>query len=834
LLAEEIRKDLPDLTVHDVSHLDSLWEVASLVTGDNYSINPAEAYVLGGAFLLHDLAMSVAATPGGFKGLQADPRYRDLTFAGYQEKFGRAPRGAEVENPDPAIRQSVLFELLRQLHAENAEKLAFHSYPFGSDRLYLIEDTELRQTFGRIIGQVAHSHWWAIGEVERRFSRVLGAPPWAPSEWTTDPIKLACILRAADAAHLDARRAPLFLKAFSRIGAASLPHWQFQEKLNKPYRREDAIVFTSGQSFALSEANAWWLCFESLRMVDRELRSIDALLSDRSMPRFSARRVGGADLPERLAEYVQTSDWLPINATVHISDLPHIVRSIGGEELYGKHPTVPLRELVQNSADAIRARRVYEQRSDDFGGVYVSIEEADGGWYLEVADDGIGMSQRVLTDFLLDFGRSFWSSPQLQEEFPGLLSSGFQPTGKYGIGFFSVFMVADSVKVTTRRSDAGAKDTLILEFGSGLSGRPILRPATKREELRDAGTTVRIKLNVDPFKEGGLLHPHEGVTTTLLETCLHTAPALDAKLVVREASDQRIAVEANDWKSIPGDKLLSRLTEASLYERKVREAERTQFTQRAANNLRTIVDGEGRVIGRACITIGHADYRRKAYDVNGVVVCGGLAQSHLSGICGVLVGRSTRASRDTAEPLASTAELKKWAEAQAALVPELYETPQGQAACAQNIRLCGGDTCRLPIAIHKGKWVSKQDIEEMRLSDTIIIVDHFVTEVELVHISKWTLDDNVFVTRASGVPVIFQGRGHGVWTTGAITDVESEVPRSLSGAVIEAVAVAWGVPMAEVATENDFERESEVRIGSSDTSDIRTSAYVVVRPSSRP
>src|SRR3954471_18962238 len=52
-LASEIRKDLPDLTVHDVTHLDSLWEVAATIAGREYTITPAEGYVLGGAVLLH-------------------------------------------------------------------------------------------------------------------------------------------------------------------------------------------------------------------------------------------------------------------------------------------------------------------------------------------------------------------------------------------------------------------------------------------------------------------------------------------------------------------------------------------------------------------------------------------------------------------------------------------------------------------------------------------------------------------------------------------------------------------------------------------------------------
>ena len=127
------------------------------------------------------------------------------------------------------------------------------------------------------------------------------------------------------------------------------------------------------------------------------------------------------------------------------------------------------------------ARRLFENREATFGSITVSLERTvDNRFWLDVVDNGIGMSMRVLTEFLLDFGqRTFWGSPEMQEEFPGLLSGGLKPIGKYGIGFFSVFMIAERVIVITCRSDAAVRDTLVLEFSRGLEGRPIVRPALK-------------------------------------------------------------------------------------------------------------------------------------------------------------------------------------------------------------------------------------------------------------------------------------------------------------------------------------------------------------------
>src|SRR5260370_37258442 len=65
LLAAEIACDLPDYTVHDVTHIDSLWHLADLIAGEDVSLTPTEAFVLGGAFLVHDLGNGLAAYPDG-------------------------------------------------------------------------------------------------------------------------------------------------------------------------------------------------------------------------------------------------------------------------------------------------------------------------------------------------------------------------------------------------------------------------------------------------------------------------------------------------------------------------------------------------------------------------------------------------------------------------------------------------------------------------------------------------------------------------------------------------------------------------------------------------
>jgi hypothetical protein len=832
LLAIEIGRDLPELTVHDISHLDSLWETASIIAGNDYKLTPTEGFVFGGAILLHDLGMSLAAVDGGLKALKNDPRWADLVTHEYRNTFLRNPSASEIENPSECVQRAVLFNLLRQTHAANAEKLAFMSFKSSDDSscLHLMDDTELRQSFGKLMGQVAHSHWWSVLEVEKIFSRPMGPPHWCPPNWTTDPLKAACLLRVADASQIDSARAPLLLKAVTHLSEESDVHWTFQGKLNKPYLNDDSLVFTSGHGFRLGEASAWWKCFETLKVVDRELASVDSLFADKGYQRYAARRVAGIDSPERLVSYIQTDGWLPINATIHVTDLPQVIASVGGEELYGKHPEVALRELIQNACDAIHARRVYEKRGNDFGTIEVIlIEKGKDEHWLQVSDNGIGMSQRVLTDFLLDFGRSFWGSSEMQQEFPGLLSSGIRQIGKYGIGFFSVFMIADEVQVITRRSDAAARDTLILEFSSGPKGRPILRRAQSDVQLIDGGTCVKVRLRKPPFEKGGLFFsPETDKPIALSKLCTELCPTLAVDLSIVEDGQVRRLIKGDDWKTISNVEFARRIPVTSRLDM-IDEEDQAAFRDRAANNLRLLYDVNGEVIGRAMISGGFriGDHR---YLLEGVITTGGLRTCPLHGISGALAGTPVRAARDVAIPIVSDIELKRWAEEQIDLIPNLSENPEFLESCAQIIRLCSGDTRSLPICINKDTWCSAQDIAgSADLPREVIIADH--RDVDRFRLLKsYKLNENVFLTTFNILQGLFFEWQLPTLNYPELSRGTRYFMATLAGGLIEAISESWRIPVKDLISSNILDIERGIKIGNCEGVELEASVLRIVKP----
>jgi hypothetical protein len=721
-LVKLIPQDIPGLTVHDITHLDALWETASTIAGPGYTINPAEAYVFGAAILLHDAGLALASYPRGIAEIYETDEWRDNVAALLaKDEYGELGPVVFSVPPDP-VRRMLLAKVLRSLHAKRAGELPNVSWAKSeSDPEYLIEDADLRHFYGAIIGKIAASHHAHANHLPEIMGSWIGAFAKAPNEWSIEPLKLACLLRLADAAQIDQRRAPRFLRSLTWPEGLPGDHWNFQSKLAKPALREDALIITSGPSFTLADADAWWLCFDAISMIDDELRGCDVLLENCKLPRLAAKRVRGAESPKALSEFIRTTEWEPVDTTIKVGDVPRLVKMLGGSQLYGQNDTVPIRELVQNSVDAIRARRLFENRPPEYGAVRLSISAREGSWWLEVEDDGIGMSVRTLTGALLDFGRSFWSSDAAQEEFPGLTAKGMKPIGRFGIGFFSVFMLGDRVLVCSRRHDAAQEATRTLEFRSGLDMRPILRKAVPPEYLLEGGTRVSVLLKKDPYAQSGLL---AGKTVASAEVAKFEdilpgmCPSIDIDVNVGVQGDSVRCVSANDWRSIEGQALLRRVgTEKILGERFSRPLKGRDLLAVYGNNVRQLADAKGTVHGRACIVAPTSTIWS-----GGVITIGGFVATGLNGIGGVLVGGGPEtAVRDWAMPSVGPDVLCAWASEQAVLLAKSDLSGSEKLRAAGFVMLYGGDPGDLPFAQRGGGYLNRSTLEAS-LSDIDQIV----------------------------------------------------------------------------------------------------------------
>ena len=781
-LVGRISHDMQHMTVHDISHLDALWEMGSIIVEDSFALNPPEAFVFGASALIHDAAMTVEAYPGGKEGLKQGIVWKD-SFARLKMEREEGLR----KDDDISLEELATNEALRLLHASQAENLATKVWKSGNaEDEYLISDSEIRSFYGPTIGKIAHSHWWAVSKISDEFVNNLGPMP-EKTNCSIDLIKIASLLRLSDAMHIDSRRAPPFLRMLVGPTGISDLHWKFQGKMAVPIAKDGALQYSAASPFGHDEAEAWWLAFDAISMIDRELRDVDHLFQQSNRTRFSANRVLGANSPRDLAQYIKTEEWDPVDCQVRVSDVPKIVGVLGGEKLYGNDANCAVRELIQNAADAVIMRRSIENRREDWGNITITLEQRGQDDWLIVQDTGVGMSTNVLTGPLVDFGNSFWKMPLAAQEFPGIHSSGISTVGRYGIGFFSVFMLGQRVLVNSRRYDKSTDSSRTLEFQNGLASRPILYKTPEDSVPLDGGTRVEICLRHLARGDDGVLGSNEfGFETQNLQSLVgFLAPNLNVKLSVKEYHGKEMtAVQANDWVYMQEKDFLLRLSNET--------GEGKEENSDELTRLRPLQDQEGNLFGRASI-----QPRMWSSKNLGCVSVGGLRANSLRWINGLLQGKEETASRNSAVVHLPPGVLRDWATEQAKLLEEASFTDEVKAHGAAVILLCGGNIGELPFARYGGEWLSVerlksliQEVDEVRLYvENEVQFDEDEDEVHPKTFSQFfeEVDDVIFL------PDDFPDRGVRTSVNEVLVDNSDKMPKAhLSDVFYIALKSVWG------------------------------------------
>ena len=509
--------------------------------------------------------------------------------------------------------------------------------------------------------------------------------------------------------------------------------------------------------------------------------------------------IAGIENSQSLAQYIKVDGWIPIDSQIRVSNVAKLIERLGGRELYGDNKIIPLRELIQNASDAIRARRILDDEPEDYGLITVQIGEDETGTYIQVEDNGTGMSTIVLKESLIDFGNSFWNSDNVKYEFPGLISKGFSSTGKYGIGFFSVFMWGKKVSVTSNRYDADRNKTIVLEFDDGTYSRPFMRRASVHEYIKNGGTRIRVWLSYKSILTK-IKNPYNKTEKiSMAEVIEHLCPAIDCNLNVEEFGKKENVIRANDWMTIEPIKLIHRVIGAQQYNKISRKDKHA--INMIANHMRLIEDA-GNVVGRAAL---FKEEDMHFHDsTNGIVTVGGIATSYLSGIFGILLGDNIGAARNAAIPIVSSECISNWSTIQASLLKK-YNLPDGtQAECASIIRRLYGNTLDLHIAFHKKRGISynelKHLIQQSGYSEYIIMQDASIHLIERASYEQITFDDNV-IWVGMGIPAVLQSNHNSDWMWP--NKGHNLMNLSLEVLVIKAFSEVWHIDVDKLKPQDD-------------------------------
>ncbi|MCT7464159.1 molecular chaperone HtpG [Aliarcobacter cryaerophilus] len=156
-----------------------------------------------------------------------------------------------------------------------------------------------------------------------------------------------------------------------------------------------------------------------------------------------------------------------------------------------------IRELVSNSSDAIDKlnylRLTDEKLKESFaswkGEINISFDEKDKS--LTIVDNGIGMNEEDMINSIGTIAKS--GTKSFVEALTGDAKKDSNLIGQFGVGFYSVFMVAEKVDVISKK----AGEETAYKWSSTGTGEFDLAPCTKES----AGTVIYIKLKDDEVSE---------------------------------------------------------------------------------------------------------------------------------------------------------------------------------------------------------------------------------------------------------------------------------------------------------------------------------------------
>ncbi len=150
-----------------------------------------------------------------------------------------------------------------------------------------------------------------------------------------------------------------------------------------------------------------------------------------------------------------------------------------------------VRELVSNSSDAIDKFNYFHLTDDKFkseewnGMISITIDKEDNS--ITISDNGIGMNEDDLVSNIGTIAKS--GTKSFIENLTGDAKKDSNLIGQFGVGFYSVFMVAKNVDVITKK----AGEEQAYKFSSDGTGEFEISPVTKESH----GTVVYIKLKDD-------------------------------------------------------------------------------------------------------------------------------------------------------------------------------------------------------------------------------------------------------------------------------------------------------------------------------------------------
>ncbi|TDJ09012.1 MAG: molecular chaperone HtpG [Deltaproteobacteria bacterium] len=170
--------------------------------------------------------------------------------------------------------------------------------------------------------------------------------------------------------------------------------------------------------------------------------------------------------------------------SVKTSDIFPIIK----KWLYSEHD-IFLRELIANATDAITKRSTLGRtRNEKIPEGVISVSVNKGEKVIRISDNGIGMTEAEVEKYIAQL--AFSGAEEFVKKIEDAGGKEEEIIGKFGLGFYSSFMVASKVEVESLSMEEGAKATKWTCAGD-------TEYAFSDSDKKEVGTTITLHINQD-------------------------------------------------------------------------------------------------------------------------------------------------------------------------------------------------------------------------------------------------------------------------------------------------------------------------------------------------
>lgn len=491
-----------EYTRHDISHIDRMLEMLDwIIPEDTKQIMTSADWLMTVlSIYFHDLGMLVTRREYDERNSSGFPMYRDnVLFAG--EK-GPDYRAKVKEMGEEAGEKFLYQEFVRQTHAERIRAWitgqAREKLGISKDVVEILNNllSAFDEGFREDLAIICESHH--LDDLDN-FKKYKVRRPYGNNDEETANLQYSAILmRTTDLLHITKDRTPsTAFKLINPVDPISQEEWAKQmavTTVRSQLGRDKDGNFDDQAPRDTIEVHARFSKQEGFFALTNYLLYAGEQIQKSYDKTKIANKTQGVrhHFPWRKIDdsNIETKGFLKETFGFTI-DQPKILKLLTGHTLYND-TNIVLRELVQNSLDAVRLQKLIDIQSHSSGQAgKIHIKWSTRDRILIVQDNGTGMSQDVIERNLLTVGASRYSESDFIKRYPS-----FAPISRFGIGILSTFMIADTVEIITCSPDDENARQLSLR---SVLGKYLIRllDKEKSEEVRGItphGTIVKLKI----------------------------------------------------------------------------------------------------------------------------------------------------------------------------------------------------------------------------------------------------------------------------------------------------------------------------------------------------